>query len=582
MRPDVHDSPAPAFDVEAIRREFPILRRTVNGRPLVYLDNAATSQKPLCVIDAVRDYYTRLNANVHRGIHRLSQEATDAYEEARRKVARFIGAGDEREVVFVRGATEAINLVAHGFVEPRLREGDEVLVTGMEHHSNIVPWQIVCARHGAKLRHVPIDDRGAISIADVERMATPRTKFVSVVWVSNALGTINPVADIIRIAHARGIPVLVDACQAVQHLAVDVRALGCDFLAFSGHKTYAPTGIGALWGRMDRLEEMEPWQGGGDMIRTVSFEGSTWNGIPARFEAGTPHIEGAIGLGAAIDWMARIGIGEIEKHEARLLEYGTRRLLAVPGLRMIGTAPQKASVMSFVVEGTHATDLGALVDQEGVAVRVGHHCAQPVMDRFGVPGTLRASLAAFNTEADIDALVRALEKALAISRGAKAQAASPAAPPAPAGDGSIAAAMDAVVAEFSRYESWEDRYEAIIAAGEALAPFPAEHKTDANIVKGCQSVVHMHSELDGTRMRLYGTSDAAIVRGLIALLLRVYDNRTPTEVLATPPAFIQRLGLNENLTQGRANGLASMIEQIRLYALAFQRVAALRQAQATA
>lgn len=400
------------YDVEAVRREFPALHQLVHGRPLVYLDNAATTQKPRAVIDAISRYYSEYNSNVHRGVHLLSVRATDAFEGARETVRQFLNAGSEREIVFVRGTTEAINLVARCFVRERLQPGDEVLVTGLEHHSNIVPWQLVCGDAGATLVHVPITDTGAVELAAFKALLTPRTRFVAVAWVSNALGTVLPVQEMIAAAHAAGVPVLVDAAQAVPHLPVDVQALDCDFLAFSGHKLYGPTGIGALYGKRALLEAMPPWQGGGDMIRSVTFEGSEWNRLPWKFEAGTPDIAGAIGLDAAIRVVSSLGLDTIATHEDALLRYACEALGAIPRLRLIGTAPRRAGAVSFVIEGVHPHDIGTILDREGIAIRTGHHCAQPVMDRFGIPATARASFGLYNTFGEIDALAAAVRKTI--------------------------------------------------------------------------------------------------------------------------------------------------------------------------
>jgi cysteine desulfurase / selenocysteine lyase len=398
------------LDVDAIRADFPILHRQVHGKPLVYLDNAATTQKPQVVIDALSHYYAEANANVHRGVHFLSGIATDAYESARSKVRAFFNAGSDREIVFTRNATESINLVAQAFVRPRLGTGDEVLISAMEHHSNIVPWQLVCHERGATLRVVPIDDSGELILDELERLLTHRTRILAITHMSNALGTVNPIAAIVKLAHAHEIPVLVDGSQAAYHLPVDVRALGVDFYAATGHKLYGPTGIGVLYGREALLEAMPPFLGGGDMIASVTFERSTWNVLPYKFEAGTPHIEGAVGLGVAIDYINRIGLPAIAAHERELLAYGTHVLASIPGVRLIGTAREKASILSFVMEDVHPHDIGTVVDREGVAIRTGHHCAQPVMDRFGVPATARASLAMYNTRAELDALGAALER----------------------------------------------------------------------------------------------------------------------------------------------------------------------------
>jgi cysteine desulfurase/selenocysteine lyase len=397
-----------AFDVARVRADFPILRREAHGKPLVYLDNAATTQKPQAVLDALTRYYTERNANVHRGVHLLSQLATDDYEASRETVRAFFNARSVREIVFTRNSTEGINLVARAFGAARVREGDEILISAMEHHSNIVPWQLLCAASGARLQVAPIDDRGELLMEELESMIGPRTKLVAVAHMSNALGTVNPVAEIVKVAHARGVPVLLDGSQAAYHMAVDVRALDCDFYVATGHKLYGPTGIGVLYGREALLEELPPFMGGGDMIRTVTFERSTWNDLPHKFEAGTPDIAGAIGLGAALDYLTAIGMPLIEQHERDLLAYATGVLAEVPGLRLIGTARRKASVLSFVMEGAHPHDVGTIVDREGVAIRTGHHCAQPLMDRLGIPGTARASLAMYNTREDVDTLGRAL------------------------------------------------------------------------------------------------------------------------------------------------------------------------------
>jgi cysteine desulfurase/selenocysteine lyase len=399
-----------SLDLVAIRRDFPILDQMVNGQPLVYLDNAASSQKPNQVIDAISDYYRKDNANVHRGVHRLSQRATDAYEGAREKVRGFINAKSDKEVIFVRGATEAVNLVAQSFVRPKLSQGDEILVSHMEHHANIVPWQMLCEQTGAILKVIPMTIKGELELSDIDNLLNERTKILAVGHVSNALGTINPVKELIAKAHAKNIPVLVDGAQAVPHMTVDVQDLECDFYVFSGHKMFAPTGIGALYGKQALLEAMPPWQGGGDMILSVSFAHTQYNELPYKFEAGTPHIAGAIGLGAAIDYMQSLGVANIAQHENDLLVEATKRLEALDGVRIIGTADNKASVLSFMIDGVHPHDVGTIFDQQGVAIRTGHHCAQPVMQFYGIPATARASFAFYNTFEEIDALVNAIQK----------------------------------------------------------------------------------------------------------------------------------------------------------------------------
>jgi len=401
--------PAPApLDVVAIRREFPVLSVSVHGKPLCYLDNAASSQRPQCVIDAVSDYYETTHANVHRGVHALSQQATDLFEGAREKLRCFVNARSTREVIFVRGTTEAINLVAQSYARPRLQSGDEILISWLEHHANIVPWQMVCEQTGARLRVIPMTRTGEVDFAAFKSLLSDRTRLLALTHVSNALGTIVPVQHFIEEAHRRGVPVLLDGAQAVPHLEVDVQALDCDFYCFSGHKMCGPTGIGALYGREALLAAMPPWQGGGDMILAVSFERTIYNDLPYKFEAGTPHIAGAIGLGAAVDYLQALGLNRIADAEHDLLEYATARLAAVPGLEIIGTAPEKAAVVSFTLQGIHPHDLGTILDSEGVAIRTGHHCAMPVMEYYGVPATARASFAFYNTRAEIDRLVDAL------------------------------------------------------------------------------------------------------------------------------------------------------------------------------
>lgn len=403
--------PASSFDVEAIRRDFPILHQQINGYPLAYLDSAASTQRPVQVIDAISRYYTHDHANVHRGVHTLSHRATDIYEGARESVRSFINARSTREIVFTRGTTEAINLVA-ATLGQRLTAGDEILISEMEHHSNIVPWQMLCERRGTILRVVPINDDGELLFDEYEKLLGNRTRLVAITHVSNALGSVNPVRDIIASAHARGVPVLIDGAQAIAHQSVDVQTLDCDFYAFSGHKMCGPTGIGALYGREALLETLPPYQGGGDMILTVSFSGTTYNELPYRLEAGTPHIAGAAGLGAAVDYLRKVGMDNIASHEAGLLTYASNALSALPGLRLVGTATHKAGVVSFNVDGIHPHDVGTVLDQHGVAIRAGHHCAMPVMERFGLPGTARASFAFYNTRDEIDQMIDALRLAI--------------------------------------------------------------------------------------------------------------------------------------------------------------------------
>ncbi len=402
------------FDVARIREDFPILKKLIHGKPLVYLDNAATTQKPQAVIDALVNYYVTENSNVHRGVHTLSQLATDAYEGAREKVRQFINAEHDKEIIFVRGTTEGINLVAQTYGRANIGPGDEIIITAMEHHSNIVPWQILCEEKGARLKVIPINDDGELLLDEYESLLSPRTRFVSVVHQSNALGTINPVERIIELAHARDIPVLLDGAQAVAHVPIDVQKLGCDFYAFSGHKLYGPTGVGVLYGRADLLDAMPPYQGGGEMIRSVTFEKTLYNVIPNKFEAGTQNIAGSVGLGAAIDYVNSVGMDNIASWEKELLAYGTERLSEIELVQLIGTARHKGSILSFVMENAHPHDVGTILDAEGIAVRTGHHCAQPLMDRYGVPATVRASLAFYNTKEEIDTLVRGIDRVIEV------------------------------------------------------------------------------------------------------------------------------------------------------------------------
>ncbi len=399
-----------SFDVATLRKDFPILSTKVHGKPLVYLDNAATTQKPNAVLDIQNIYYREQNANIHRGVHHLSEVATFEYEKARGKIKNFINAADNKEIIFTNGTTDSINLVAQSFGKTFLNAGDEVIISAMEHHSNIVPWQMICEERNAILRVIPINDDGELILEEYEKLLSPKTKLVSVVYISNSLGTINPIKQIIELAHHNGSKVLIDGAQAIAHMVIDVRFLDCDFFAFSAHKLFGPTGVGVLYGKAALLDQMKPYQGGGDMIRSVTFEKTTYNDLPYKFEAGTPNIVGGIGLGAAIDYVNIIGIKAISNYEQELLEYGTEILSHVSGLRLIGTAKSKASILSFVLDNAHPHDIGTILDREGIAIRTGHHCTQPVMKRFGIPATARASISFYNTKEELDALVRGIAK----------------------------------------------------------------------------------------------------------------------------------------------------------------------------
>jgi cysteine desulfurase/selenocysteine lyase len=576
LTPEVAPPSAAGLDVELLRERFPILGETVHGKPLIYFDNAATTQKPRAVLDELRHYYEHDNANVHRGVHLLSERATEAYEAARLKVQKFINAPCLREIIFTRGTTEAINLVANSFGRRHLQAGDEVVISWMEHHSNIVPWQMICQERGAHLRVVPITEAGELRFDEFDRLLSPRTKLVAIAHVSNSLGTINPVRKIIEHAHALGIPVLLDGAQAVPHLSIDVQELDCDFFAFSGHKIYGPTGIGVLFGKAEHLELMPPFLGGGDMIRSVTFEKTTYNELPYKFEAGTPSIAEAIGLGAAIDFIEEMGRDKIAVHEQHLLEHATERLTEIPGVRIVGTAAHKAAVISFIVEDPplSALDVGTKLDLQGIAVRTGHHCCQPVMDRFGIAGTARASFALYNSTDEIDVFAQALRK-IVVDAGGKVKAApagqARAEPVYPAASAPTPqAAAEELIEVFDFLEDWSDRYQYIIELGEKLPPMPAELQTPANRVHGCQSTVFLHTrQKPGTAdvVEFLASSDAEIVRGELALLQKVYSGQRARDILDFDVhEFFHRLGLDANLSMGRRNGLGEMVKRLRNFA----------------
>jgi cysteine desulfurase/selenocysteine lyase len=560
------------FDVQLLREDFPILHQQVRGKPLVYLDNAASSQKPKAVIHALKHYYENNHANVHRGVHALSERATEMYEEARVKVQKFIGAPCLRDLIFTRGTTEAINLVAQTFGRMNVHAGDEVILTALEHHSNIVPWQMLCWEKHANLRVVPVTDAGELRLDELEKMINSATKIIAVAHVSNALGTINPIKKIIELAHKHGVFVLIDGAQAVPHLRVDVQALDCDFYVFSGHKVYGPTGIGALYGKPRHLELMPPYQTGGDMISYVSFAKTTWNELPYKFEAGTPNIAGAIGLASAVDYVEAIGREAIAEHERNLLAYATQRVSALAGVRIIGQAVDKAGVLSFIVEDPPIStlDIGTQLDLEGVAVRTGHHCCQPLMDRFGISGTVRASFAMYNTLEEVDVLADSLERIIA---QAKPRPVAPAKTelvfPAAVADSPLEAA-DEIAEVFDAVDDWTEKYQHLIEVGGKLLPMPVALKTEANRVQGCQSTVFMHArKKPGTpdTLEFLADSDADIVRGELALLQRLFSGQRAGAVLAFDfPSFMQRIGLDKNLTQGRRNGMAEMVKRVRRFA----------------
>ncbi|HRP63344.1 MAG TPA: SufS family cysteine desulfurase [Phycisphaerales bacterium] len=561
-----------ALDVHRLREEFPALHQSVNGKPLVYLDSAATTQKPRCVLEAMDRFYERDNANVHRGVHTLSQRATDAFERSRITIARFLNASDANEIVFTRGATEAINLVASSYGVAHLHSGDEVLISTMEHHSNIVPWQLVCEQTGASLKVIPITDDGEIALDAYEQLLSEKTKIISVVHVSNALGTINPIRQMVAIARKRAPAAVfvVDGAQATSHMKVDVRDLDVDFYAVSAHKMYGPTGIGALFGRKELLDAMPPYQGGGDMIKSVSFEKTIYNDVPFRFEAGTPNIAGAIGFAAAAEFLNRVGVEGIGAHEHQLLQEGIAMLDQIPGLRLIGRAKDRAGVMSFVLDGIDAYTAAVQLDQEGIAVRVGHHCTEPLMKRFGLNATMRATLGAYSTREEVEALVNGLLKVRRMSEIHKLSGeivryrkVIPA---------SNTLELDRIIETFEFFDEWEERYAYLLDLEKRLLPMREEDKTEENFVHGCQSQVWMKvwteaSARDGGSeriLRVIARSDAAIVNGLIAILLAAYDGKPVREAVAfDAPALFKRLGLLEHLSPTRRNGLHSMVARVR-------------------
>lgn len=565
------------------RRDFPIFDQLVRGKPLIYLDSGATTQKPRAVLEAMNRYYQQQNANIHRGNYALSLESTAAFELAREKVARFLHVKDQSEIIFTRGTTESINLVAASLGRSLLKRGDEIIISTMEHHSNIVPWQLACEQYGATLKVIPINDAGELLLDEYAKLLSPRTKIVAVTHLSNALGTINDIAAITRMAHAVGAVVLVDGAQWVAHHVTDLPALDVDFYAFSGHKLYGPTGIGVLYGKRKLLEKMPPYQGGGDMIKRVTFEKTTYADLPNKFEAGTPNIAGAIGLGAAIDYIDLLGLSKIAQYEETLLKYLERRLMEVPGLKIIGTSAHKSGAVSFLLEEPIVApyDAGLRLDVDGIAVRTGHHCCQPLMDRFGIGATIRATLGVYNRASDVDALVDSLQT-LRRERASQPVTSKPTAlrlssdePVYPeAFAESPEAAAEQFIDEFSFLDDWADRYQYIIDLGNKLPAFPDNERTDVNRVHGCQSTVFLSArKRPGTldTLDFLADSDADIVRGLIAILQRLCTGQKASAILAFDiEAFLEKIGLDKNLAMTRRNGLVSMIKRIKAMAQAIE------------
>jgi cysteine desulfurase/selenocysteine lyase len=565
------------LDPRRIRADFPILQTTTHGKPLVYLDNGATTQKPRAVIDAIVRFYEHDNANIHRGVYELSQRSTEAFELARRKVQSLLNAPEAAECIFVRGTTEAINLVASSWGRMHLRSGDEVLVSALEHHSNIVPWQLACTATGATLRSIPMNDDGELLLDEYRRLLSGgRVRIVAVTHLSNSLGTVNDVKALAAIAHEHGALLLADGAQWVAHAPTDVQALGVDFYTFSGHKLFGPTGIGVLWGRRELLESMPPFMGGGDMIETVTFEQSTWAPIPAKFEAGTPDIAGAIGLGAAIDYVLQVGLDRIAAYEADLTRYALERLRAIPGVRIVGNASRRASAVSFVTaNGLAAHDVATLLDLDGIAVRSGHHCTQPVMDRLGVAATVRATIAMYNTPDDIDRFAESLAKIAALppmtrtvapaADGVSASAADLQFPE--PGARSVQQAADELIDTFDFLGDASERNHYIIDLGEHLPPMPAVLKNEATRVHGCMSTVHLFSRPRGDRLDFLADSDAAIVRGLVAILQKLFAGQKASEIAAFDvESLFRRLKLEQHITTQRRSGLEAMVQRIRSHA----------------
>jgi cysteine desulfurase/selenocysteine lyase len=564
VKPDV------PLDVAALRREFPLLASDSRGKPLVYLDNAATTQKPRAVIDAICRYYERDNANIHRGVYELSQRATDQFERVRVGVQRLLNAPDPAEVIFVRGATEAMNLVASSWGRANLKHGDVVLLSGFEHHSGIVPWQLACEATGATVVPIPITDRGELQVDEYARLlSTRRVRMVNLVHVSNSLGTVNDVRTLTSIAHEHGALVLIDGAQWIAHGPTDVRDIGCDFYVFSGHKLYGPTGIGVLWGRRELLEAMPPFMGGGDMIERVSFEKTTYAPLPSKFEAGTPDIAGVVGLGAAIEFVQSLGLARIAESEAKLYRYAVEQIGSVPGVRIVGQAPRRAGAISFVVEKPPmaAHDVATLLDLDGIAVRSGHHCTQPLMDRLGIPATVRASLAIYNTTEEIDALVASLRKIVAGAATTRPVSSDDVLRFPEPSAASVRAAADELIETFDFLGDNEQRQHFLLDLGKQIPPMPASLKNDQTRVHGCASVVHLFARQRDGRLDFLADSDAFIVRGLIGLLQKLFAGQRVEEIVSFDvEALFRSLKLDQHITTQRRNGLAAMVERIRRHA----------------
>lgn len=554
-----------------IRADFPTLRQEVYGHPLVYLDSAASSLKPQCVIDCLANYYTNEHSNVHRGVHYLSQRATERYETSRQRLAKFVGSPSERSIVFTRGTTEAINLVASVLGDKYIRRGDEILTTVMEHHSNLVPWQLLAQKSGARLRVSNVLPDGTLDLDAFVDQMNDRTRLVTLGHVSNSLGTLNPVEQVIEEAHTRGIAVLLDGAQGLPHLPLNMEALNCDFYCASSHKAYGPTGIGFLYGRETILEELAPWHGGGDMIEEVHRTSSTWADIPHKFEAGTPNIAGVLGMAAAIDYIDSVGIESLRIREKTLLQYAHLQVSTVPGLRIVGTSPEKVGVLSFLLEGKHPYDVGYALDQAGIAVRTGHHCTMPLMKHLGIPGTVRASLGAYNTRQDIDRLVTRLKEIVAgpLTRTGPTTSEAPSCEnDEPSNEETIQSRKSAILEDMELFDDADGRREYLIELGEDLPSMKASLKTEANRIHGCLAMVWLHSTVRNGRIYFEADSDALITRGMIALLIRLTNGQPPRSILETDlMALIHDVGLPSLITARRKNGLNHMLERIQKEAL---------------
>ncbi len=563
---------APMFDIDRLRADFPILGEQVRGLPLIYFDNAATTQKPRVVIDAQSEYYRHSNANVHRASHCLSSRATQAFEQARENVARFIGAAGPREIIWTRGATEAINLVAHSYGRSQLHAGDLILVSTLEHHANIVPWQLLAQQIGARLEAIPLLDDGSLDQAAYKKLLQQGPRLVALTHASNALGTLNPVVEMTRAAQAAGARVLIDGAQSTPHLSIDVQALGCDFFVFSGHKVFGPTGIGVLWARESLLDAMPPWQAGGEMIEHVSFEDTRFAGLPFKFEAGTPNIAGVIGLDAAIGYLQQFDRSALEVHEMQLLARALELCSEIPGFRPIGTAPRRVSLMSFCIDGMHQQDLGLLLDQQGIAVRAGHHCAMPLMQRLGLPGTLRASFAFYNSLAEVERFAAVLRQ-IVLEHQPPARRDKPPAEPAPKNNlnnppqGALQAeperATEALLQRLDACRGWQARYREIMLLGKDLPALDATERSDSNRLHGCESHVWLIVEYREDKLWLQMDSDARVIRGLIALLLALFNGKSPQQILSFDlQGLFERLQLMQHLSPSRGNGLKAIVDAI--------------------